>query len=302
LAFLLLLAAAGAARAQELEPRAYSPSPIGLNFFAVTLGGARGEILFDPTLPITDVHADLGTLAVGYGRSIRLGKFQGLVLGGLPYVVGHITGNVAEEARSVRRSGAGDVRLKMSVNLVGTRAMSREEFGKAPARTVFGVSLAVQAPTGEYDPTKLINIGTHRWAFKPEVGVSVPVKRWFLDVYAGAWFFTNNDAFYPGGTTRRQDPLVQVQGHAAYVFKSRAWLALDATWYGGGESTVDGGPPSTRQSNTRAGVTFSTPLTPRQSLKLAASSGTTARTGTNFDSLFVTWQFAFHGGRKVVGP
>jgi hypothetical protein len=176
---------------------------------------------------------------------------------------------------------------------VGTQAMSREEFAKAPPRTIFGVSLAVQAPTGQYDPTKLINIGTNRWAFKPEVGVSVPVGRWYLDAYAGAAFFTNNDQFYPGDATRRQDPLYQLQGHAAYVFRSRAWLALDATWYGGGTSTVDAGPPSTRQSNTRAGATFSAPFTPRQAIKLAASTGTTARTGSNFTSFFVTWQFTW---------
>jgi hypothetical protein len=270
-----LIVSAGAARAQELEPRAYSPSPIGLNFFATTLGGSQGGIVFDPTIPITNVDADLGALALGYGRSIRFGRLQGLVLGGLPYVVGHITGDVAEEARDVRRSGLGDLRVKVSVNLVGTRAMTREEFVKAPPRTIFGVSLAVQAPTGEYDPTKLINIGTDRWAFKPEIGVSVPVKRWYLDVYAG------------------EDPLFQVQGHAAYTFASRAWLAIDATWYGGGEATVNSGSPSTRQSNTRAGATFSMPITPRQSIKFAASTGTTARTGSDFDSLFVTWQFAW---------
>jgi hypothetical protein len=171
--------------------------------------------------------------------------------------------------------------------------MSREEFVKAPPRTIFGVSLTVQMPSGQYDATKLINLGTNRWAFKPEVGVSVPVGRWYLDLYAGAWFFTSNPHFYPGSATRRQDPLMQLQGHAAYVFKSRAWLAIDATWYGGGESTVDSGPPSTRQSNTRLGATFSAPLTPRQSLKLTGSTGTTARTGTNFDSFFVTWQLAW---------
>jgi len=207
--------------------------------------------------------------------------------------LGHVKGNLLDEARDIRRSGLGDVRVKMSVNLVGTKAMSREEFAKAPKRTVFGVSLAVQAPTGQYDRTKLINIGTNRWAFKPELGVSVPVGRWYLDAYAGAWFFTNNTQFYTGNSTKRQNPLTQVQGHAAYVFQSRAWLAIDATWYGGGASTIDSNPPSTRQSNTRLGATFSAPITPRQAIKLAASAGTTARTGTNFDSLFVTWQFTW---------
>ena len=45
----------------------------------------------------------------------------------------------------------------------------------APPRTIVGVSLLVQAPTGQYDPDRLINIGTNRWTFRPEVGVSVPV-------------------------------------------------------------------------------------------------------------------------------
>lgn len=290
---LVALTCAHAASAQEMEPRAYSPSPIGINFFAVTAGVSSGAITFDPSVPITDVNADLGIAAIGYGRSIRVGRLQGLVAGSVPYVVGHLEGNVQEQAREIRRSGLGDLRFKMSVNLLGTRAMSREEFAKAPPKTIFGVSLSVQAPTGQYDPTKLINIGTNRWAFKPEVGVSVPVGRWYLDAYAGASFFTNNAEFYPGGGTRRQDPLLQVQGHAAYVFKNRAWLALDATWYGGGAATVDAGPPSTRQSNTRAGATFSAPITPRQSMKVTASTGTSARTGTNFDSLFLTWQFAW---------
>ena len=38
-------------------------------------------------------------------------------------------------------------------------------------------SLTVNAPTGQYDGTKLINVGTNRWAFKPEVGLSHPVGR-----------------------------------------------------------------------------------------------------------------------------
>jgi hypothetical protein len=293
LALLVTLAGARGAGAQDMEPRAYSPSPVGTNFVAVVLGGTRGAILFDPAVPITDAHAELGQTVLGYGRSFGLFGRQGLVLVGVPYAWGYAEGAVQEETRRVHRDGFGDMRVKASLNLLGPKAMSLEEFRKAPRRTVLGVSLAVQAPTGEYDRTKLINLGTGRWAIKPEVGLSVPVGRWFLDAYAGAWFFETSDQFYPGDATRRQDPLYTLQAHASYTFKNRAWVAADATWYGGGASTVDSGSPSERQSNSRLGGTVAVPVTKRQSLKLAASTGTSTRTGTDFDTVLVGWQFTW---------
>lgn len=289
----MFLAGAHAARAQEMEPRAYSVSPVGTNFFAIIAGGSHGEILFDPAIPVIDTKANLGLGSLGYGRSFALGGRQGLVTIAVPYVWGHVQGTVLEESRRVSRSGFGDVRLKGSVNLIGPKAMSLEEFRKAPRSTVLGVSLTVVAPLGEYDGTKLINIGTNRFAFKPEIGLSVPVGRWYLDAYAGVWLFESNDDFFPGGTTREQDPLYAIQGHASYTFRNRAWLAVTTTWYSGGQSRVDDGPETQRQSNTRIGGAFSFPLTPRQSIKIAAGTGAWTRTGSDFDTAIVAWQFTW---------
>lgn len=292
-AAIAILAIAGGVRAQELEPRAYSPSPVGTNFVAVVASGTTGSILFDPTVPVTDVNADLGIVTLGYGRTFALGGHQGLVALAVPYAWGHVSGLVGEEARRVWRSGFADLRVKASLNLLGPKAMGVEEFRTAPRRTILGVSLTVQAPTGQFDETKLINLGTDRFAVKPEVGVSVPVGRWYLDAYAGAWFFETNDRFYPGDATRRQDPLWVVQAHASCTLPSRTWFALDATWYGGGASTIDANPPSSRQSNSRLGGTVSLPLKEGQSLKIAVSTGATARTGTDFDTLNVGWQITW---------
>ena len=256
-------------------------------------GNTKGEVLFDPTVPVTDVEANLNLATAGYARTIGIGGRQGLVGIGFAYALGDIEGEVFEETQRVERSGLADLRLRMSVNFVGPPAMTREEFAKAPRKTILGGSLTIQPPTGQYDGTKLINLGTNRWAFKPEVGISVPVGRWFLDAYVGVWLFTNNEDFFPGEATRRQDPLTTAQAHAGYTFASRAWFALNATWYGGGASTIDAGSPSERQSNTRVGGTFSMPLTPRQSIKFAASTGVSARTGSDFDTYLVGWQFAW---------
>jgi outer membrane putative beta-barrel porin/alpha-amylase len=299
---ILTAALARPAGAQEMEPRAYSSSPIGMNFIAASAGNTRGDVLFDASIPVTDVIADLNLMTLGYARTFRFAGKQGLVAGGVAYARGDIEGLVSSQTRHTGRSGLTDMRVKASLNLLGPGAMTREEFAVAPRRTIVGVSLTVQPPTGQYDTSRLINLGTNRWAFKPEVGVSVPVGRWFLDAYAGAWFYTANDEFYPGESTRRQDPLIALQGHASYTFRSRAWMAFDATWYGGGEGTVDGGPPSERQSTTRIGGTGSIPLTQHQSIKIAASTGASARTGTDFNTYLLGWQVAWFNRKGATQP
>ena len=122
-------------------------------------------------------------------------------------------------------------------------------------------------PTGEYDRTKLINLGTHRWGFKPEVGLAVPIGRWDVDAYAGVWLFTANDDFFPGGLERTQDPILAIQGHVSYTFKPRLWLAVDSTWYSGGKSQVAEGEPGAAVNNSRLGATLSIPASRRAVLQ-----------------------------------
>ncbi len=299
----IVIAAGTIARAQELEPRAYSPSPLGTNFLGVAVGTSSGDVLFDPTVPISDASAkvDLGTLI--YGRTYGVFGRLGTVTIAVPVSIAHVTGSVGEDTRSVKRRGFADLRVRASVNLIGGRALTREEFMKAKRKTTLGFSLTVQAPTGQYEPTRLINLGTNRWAYKPELGLSVPVGRWTLEAYAGCWFFGDNDAFYPGASTKSEDPLRAVQAHFAYTFKNRAWLALNATWYGGGRTTIDDNPPSSPLSNSRIGGTFSLPLTAAQSIKLAASKGAAVRTGSDFTTFVAAWQIVlFDKPCKAASP
>lgn len=284
---------AGPLQAQDMEPRAYSSAPLGTNFIATGLGNTRGALLFDPGLPIEDARADLNLGVFGYARTFGLAGRQGLVSGGVIYGRGDLQGVVSDVERVSGRSGLTDMRVRVSLNLTGPGALTPAEFAKAPHRTIVGVSLAMQAPTGQYDPDRLINLGTNRWAFKPEVGVSVPVGRWFLDAYAGVVWFTANTRFYPGEATRRQDPLGTFQAHASCTFKNHAWVAFDTTWYGGGDSTVDGGEPAGRQNNTRIGGTASIPIRPGQSIKIAASTGAWVQSGSDFTTGLVTWQFTW---------
>lgn len=276
--------------AQEMEPKAYSASPVGANFLVTAYSFQTGNVIFDPTLPVTDVSADVQGLAIGAGHSFKLFGDLGLVTFAVPIAWADVTGKVFEEATEVTRSGLADFRLKLSVNLVGNPAMSPREFARAPRHTVVGASVAVVAPTGQYYGSKLINLGANRWAFKPEVGVSFPKGRWDIDGYVGAWFFASNSDFFPGGAMRTQDPLLAVQAHASYTIRPRMWLAADGTWYHGGSARTNNGDPSVPVSNSRVGLTASLPIGVRYSVKVAFSRGAVVRTGTDFTTITVGWQ------------
>jgi hypothetical protein len=286
-----VLAGTGAARAQDLEPKAYSATPVGASFLVLGVSRSSGSVLTDPTLPLEDVDARINGVPAAAGYTFGLFGKLALVTVAVPYAWGEVTGLVFEEARSITRSGLTDARAKISINLRGNPAMGLREFVKAPRKTVVGTSLTVTTPTGQYDGAKLINLGTNRWAVKPEIGIAAPKGRWDFDAYFGVWFFADNDDFYPGARTRSQDPVVALQGHASYTFKPRLWAAIDATWYQGGDARVDDGEPSGAMNNSRIGATVSFPMGRHQSLKVAYSSGVVVRTGTNFRTLSVGWQF-----------
>jgi hypothetical protein len=276
--------------AQDMEPRAYSASPVGANFIVIVFSGSAGAVVFDPSLPITDVHATVQGLAVGVGHTFNmLGKLA-LASAAMPYALADVTGNVSDVPGEVHRSGLADSRFRLSVNLRGNDAMTPREFVSAPQQTIVGVSLSISAPTSQYSGTKLINLGTNRWGFKPELGVSVPRGHWDLDAYLGFLIYSDNTDFYPGSMVRSQDFLTAIQGHVSYTVRPRLWIAGDGTWYHGGSARVGEGNPSTALNNARGGVTLSLPVGKRYSLKVAYGAGIVARTGTNFQTVSVAWQ------------
>jgi hypothetical protein len=287
----LVLVTCAPLSAQELEPKAYSASPVGATFLVTSVARSAGSVVLDPSVPITDVDATINAAFVGVGTTFDLFGKLALVSVAVPYAWGDVSGRVFEEARTVTRSGVADTRVRLSVNLRGNDAMHLGEFVKTPRRAIIGTSVTVLVPTGEYDRTKLINLGNHRWGFKPEFGVAVPMGRWDIDAYAGVWLFTANDDFFPGGLERTQDPILAVQGHVSYTFKPRLWLAVDSTWYSGGKAQVAGGEPGAAVNNSRLGATLSIPASRQQSFKIAYSNGVSVRTGTDFSTIAVGWQF-----------
>ena len=84
--------------------------------------------------------------------------------------------------------------------LYGAPALSLEEFRDYEPDVIIGTSLEVTAPLGQYNSDKLLNIGTNRWSFKPEVGISKTLGSWTLELATGVRFYTDKNNFLDGRT------------------------------------------------------------------------------------------------------
>lgn len=282
-----------AAAGQDLEPRAYAATPVGTTFLVVAVGRTNGGVLTDPSLPFEDVEATLGAATAGVGHTFDLFTRTALIVGTVPYARGTASGRIEEDTQEATRVGWVDGRVKLSVNLFGGRALRAHEFRSVRRSIIVGASLTTVLPIGQYHGNRLVNLGTNRWAFKPEAGVSIPSGRWTLDAYGGVWLYGANDDFFPGDVRREQAPIVALQGHVSYTMRPRLWAAFDATWYSGGATTIAGVRRNDMQRNSRVGATLSLPLYRSQSLKLAYSTGATTRVGGDFNTLVVAWQTAW---------
>jgi len=295
-AVLPLLLIAEGSRAQDLDPRAYARIPVNVTVVVAGFGYSNGGIVTDATVPVDDLQAKIGSPSLGVVHSFALLGRTAQVSVALPYAWGEVSGTVYGVSQSTTRSGLGDMRLRFSWLLLGAPAATPAELIGAPRKTILGMSLSITAPTGEYFPDKMINLGASRLAFKPELAISQPFgKRWLIDFYAGLWLFTDNNAYYPGTSVRSQEPLGSFQGHISYNIQPLMWVALDMTYYTGGKSTVDDVQMDDRQSNSRIGATMVLPVKKLHSIKFAYSTGAIIRSGADFTTFSVGWQSTFLG-------
>ncbi len=290
-----LAAAAAPAHAQDIEPRAYSNAPIGVNFVIAGYAYTRGGVAFDPALPAKNPQLETSNAVLAYARVLDFWGSSGTVSAIVPYTWLDGTAELAGQTISRKVDGFADARFKVSVNLYGAPALTLKEFASYQQDLIVGASLQMSVPTGQYDPTKVVNIGMNRFSFTPEVGVSKAIGPWTLELAAGATLYTDNDDYF-SGNTRSQAPLYTMHGHAIYNFRSGIWASLDVTYLTGGRTTINGARNQDLQQNWRLGGTLTFPVDARNSVKLYVSSGVYSRTGNDYDLVGIAWQYRWGGG------
>ena len=287
--------AAGPLQAQQLEPRAYSNVPVGLNFFIAGYTYSSGGLATDPALPLDNAELDIHAPFIAYARAFdawgKSAKFDAVL------ATACLSGSAQFDGEPVSRDTCGllDPALRVTVNLYGAPAMGLAEFRSYRQDLIVGVSLQVGVPLGQYDPSRVVNLGTNRWMFRPEVGVSKKLGSVTAEGALGAAFFTTNDDFF-GGRRLEQDPIVSAQLHLIFEFAGGSWLALNGTYYAGGRTTVNGVERDGELGNSRLGATFALPLDRHHSIKLHASDGVSARVGNDFRTFGVAWQYRWGAG------
>lgn len=302
---LFVITVSSIAHAQDLAPRAYIITPVHTNAVTLTYSYFSGELLLDGSLPITGATGKMSVPVFSLFHTLNFfGRSANFTMS-LPYGVGNFRGTVVGAETKAYRSGMLDSSARFSVNLMGGPAMEVQQFRNWRQKTILGASFKVVFPTGQYDPTKLINYGANRWAFKPEVGFSRRWGHWVLDTYGAVWFFTTNHDFFsrnqfsPGTNTQKQDSTFAFEGHLSYDVKPRLWASLDGNFWRGGRATLNGVEnPNTLQQNSRIGGTVSVPVSKHQSLKFSYSRGAYIRYGGKFDNVSVAWQYSWLGRPK----
>ena len=289
------------ARAQDLSPRAYVITPTGFNAVTLTWSYFNGGVNFNGAVPVTGATGIYNISSFTYYRSFDFFGRSANIAVSLPYAVGNFQGNLQQEHRSVYRSGLLDFGARFSVNLLGGPAMPPREFAKWKQKILLGASLKIIAPTGQYDPTKLVNWGINRWAFKPEFGYSEQWGNWLLDAYGGAWFYTTNPASFavPVPQPQTQRPIGALEGHLSHNFKYGTWVSLDGNFWWGGVTSLSGiSNVATKQTGSRIGVTAAWRFSKHQSLKVSYSNGTYIRFGGNYQVVQAAWQYSWLGWPK----
>ena len=289
--FLLLGYLSFPTHAQDLEPRTYTNIPVGQNFAGVGYVYSDGEINPSPSVPLKDVEITMKTTLAAYVRSLDLWGTAGKVDASWGRSCIDGSGNFNGRTISGDRCGTLDPSVRVSYLFYGAPAMDMQQFRSNPSRRVIGASLKVDMPLGDYNNENLINTGSNRWTFKPEIGIS---NRWGSRVSVEASFsarlFTDNDNFF-GDSTLEQKPLYQVQTHFIYDLDKGRWVSINGNYFWGGRTTKDGVKGDDIQKNSRIGITLGWPLTPQHSLKFFASRGVITNIGNDSDTYGIVWQY-----------
>ena len=282
-----------AMHAQDLEPRSYAVVPKGLHAAALALTYSSGNIVTEGSSPLQNLDVTNKLISAAYVQTFGLFNKLARVSASLPYGFLNGTADFHGVDTSASRTGFYDGRIKFGVNLLGSPLMTPAEFQKFQEHTVLGVSMVMSVPVGQYYPSKLVNLGSNRWGFKPEIGFSHGEGRTFFEMYTGVWFYTNNGQYF-NGHSLDQKPAFTFQAHVDYTFKHGKYIAFNGGFSAGGETAIDGSEQGDEQRNWRLGVTWSMPIfNKHQSIKFMVNTGVATRAGQNYTAITLVYQYSW---------
>jgi len=299
-ASLALVAFAGLpalARGQDHEPRRWTHLPVDTNVVAATGLWSTGDLAFDPVLRIDDANVEMKTFVLSYTRYFELFERTARVDALLPLQDGRWEGRVDGVPTTVDREGLADPAIRFSLALTGAPALEAKEFQEYRRAhvvdTTVGVALEARLPLGEYDDDKLINLGQHRFALAPQLGVLHLRGPWSFELTGSTVFYTDNRSFF-GDTTLSQEPLFTVQSHFVRTFENGCWVSAGVAYGWAGETRVDGVSKDDERSNLLWGLSFGFRIGANQAVRIGyVRADTLTDVGSDTHNPFIAWSFRF---------
>lgn len=293
LLFLLGFVLSRTAIAQDLEPRRWSHLPVGQNILGLGYIYTEANVFFSPVLKITDGTSRINALGINAIHTFDLAGKSARASFLLPYASGRWEGDIDGEFQVIHRSGMGDPRIRLSVNLYGAPALKGSEFQRYKAEhtsnTVVGASVALTMPLGKYCNDCLINIGNNRWTVRPQIGVVHTRGPWSFELTGSVFVFSDNDNFIDQAVLK-QKTVYAVQTHVIYGFRRGIWTSLSTGYGTGGRIQIDQQNTAFEVDNWVWAASLGVPVGETQSIKLTWLSGHTQNlVGRDSENLLLSW-------------
>ena len=290
------------ALAQFNDARAYDNAPVGMNQLELSYAHVHANASLDSSLTIAGASLNANQGIVDYTYYFSLFRRVAWAETGVPLagLSGSITGSNVQGSTN----GAGDSSYQLGILLRGGPALNVQEFDNYKPLTSLGLSLSITAPTCYYNSNKILNLGSDRWSFKPEVALDHPFgagRKWELDFYGNVSFYTDNTS-YRGKEVLGQQPLPGVEGHISYSFNDRVWASLDTRYSFRGTTFLNGVSQNNAQQNLILGGELNITLNPQNSLTLGFAKAVVHQNGPAATAISVkydyTWSWSRHSAAR----
>ena len=284
------------AHAQFTDPHSYDNTPAGTNQIELAYAFARANASIDTSLIVSGARFNLNQVTITYTRYFGFVHRLFWVEAGFP--VADLNGSVSGTNLQGSTTGTGDSSYTVAALLKGGPALSVAQFANYRPITTVGVSLAITAPTGQYDPNKILNLGSDRWSLKPEIAVSHPFgpeQKWEVEAYANSFFFTDNTS-YRGREILRQRALPGLEGHISYSFIDSLWASIDARYSFRGSTFVNDVNQNNSQQNFSLGSEVNVSLNPRNSLVFEFARSLVHQNGPALSGFAVKYNYSWGKG------
>ena len=286
------------ASAQFNDPRTYQNAPVGINQLELAYAYVRSNTSIDTSFIISGAKFNLNQGLIDYTRYFGLLHRTAWVEASVP--IANLNGSITGTGITGSTTGTGDSGYSAAILLKGGPALSPEQFANAETTTSIGLSLSITAPTGQYDPNKLLNLGSDRWSFKPELAISRPFgpeQRWVFDAYANTYLYTDNTS-YRGAQVLRQRALLGLEGHISYTFNNTIWASLDTRYSFGGDTTVSGVNQDNSQGNFVLGSEFVVSPNSRNSFTFEFAKASVHKNGPSLTGFAVRYDYTWGKGYR----